>query len=227
MPCRVTPIKPGKLLVVAPHFDDDVIPCGGTLLLHKRIGSDIGVVFLSDSGGPSPDEGHRRKITAMRKREAESSAAAIGYEILAMLDHRDGFLGATEKVISARLIEIVAQWEPNQILCPFPTDAHEDHQAAAAAVARALSQLKFDGTIWAYELWSTLWPNVLVDITSVADEKHQAICRYASQQNERDYASAILGLNCYRGLPFKIPYCEAFFVCGSAQFSTIVRSMRR
>ena len=226
MPEELRVLDRGRVLVVAPHFDDEVIACGGTLIQHKRIGSEVAVVFLTDSGGLSQSEYRRKENAALRKKETEAVAETVGYEIAGMLDHLDGRLPASTDLLSKQLVEILKSWKPDQIICPFPTDGHEDHQAAAAAVATAARRSGFKGTIWAYELWSTLWPNALVDITNAVEEKRQAIHLYASQQNSLDYASAILGLNRYRGLPVKIPYCEAFFVCRGEEFIRLVDGVK-
>ena len=42
--------EPGaeKVMVLAPHMDDETIGCGGTLARHVRAGASVTVVFLTD-----------------------------------------------------------------------------------------------------------------------------------------------------------------------------------
>jgi LmbE family N-acetylglucosaminyl deacetylase len=100
---------------------------------------------------------------------------------------------------------------PDLILCPFPADAHSDHMSCAAAVGRAASAGAPDATILAYEVWTPLWPNVAVDISTVAERKEETIRLYVSQIEDRDHAAAVLGLNRFRGLPHSVAFAEAFY----------------
>jgi N-acetylglucosamine malate deacetylase 1 len=40
--------KDEKVVILAPHMDDEVIGCGGTLRKHVLNGADVTVVFLTD-----------------------------------------------------------------------------------------------------------------------------------------------------------------------------------
>ena len=210
MPVELRAVQAGRVLVVAPHMDDEVIGAGGTLALHKQAGSTIGVVYLSDSDGDSP--------TAVRKQEAEACSREMGFEIVAFLDFPDGDLPRCEDRIATRLREVIAGWKPTQIICPFLTDHHRDHQAAAASVALALRDSKWAGDVWGFEIWSTIWPNVVVDISSVVEKKKAGIACHASQVAGMDYIDAALGLNRYRGLRVQVRYGEAFHVCPAAEY---------
>lgn len=49
--------EPGaqKVLVLAPHMDDETIGCGGTLALHAQRGAQITVMFLTDGRNGSSE----------------------------------------------------------------------------------------------------------------------------------------------------------------------------
>ena len=80
--------------------------------------------------------------------------------------------------------------------------------------------------MWAYELWTPIWPNAVVDISTVVDRKKAAIALYESQMEDRDYAAAILGLNAYRGLPFRLPFAEGFYTAPAPDFAGLARRLR-
>jgi|SRR5262245_17416312 len=224
MPVELRAVAKARVLVVAPHMDDEVIAPGGALLLHRQAGSTMGVVFASDSAG-DPSQTGTPSETAVRKQEAEAAARSIGFELLRFLDYPDGQLSRHEPQIARDLIALLADWHPEVIFCPFPTDHHRDHQATAAAVALALERSDWQGEVWGYEVWSTLWPNVAVDITPVVSQKRTAIECHASQLKGMRYVDATLGLNCYRGLRVGVAYAEAFYVCRSGEFVKLVHRL--
>lgn len=217
----------GKVLVVAPHIDDEAIPCGGTLALHTTLGSSVHVAFLSDSGGPGADPLLRQRLGALRRDEAKAAQAILGYTSHEVFGLPDGSLVKHETELAARLRDTITAQRPDVILCPFPADSHGDHQAAALATSRAALQASFAGEIWAYEVWTTLWPNVCVDISKVAETKRRAIAAHVSQMQDRDYASAMLGLNRYRGLRHQVDFAEAFFVCNAREFAALTAQLDR
>ncbi len=227
MPVRLeTPLR-RRVLVVAPHMDDEAIACGGTLLLHRELGSEVRVAFVSDSSTGARDPALADRIRAIRHAEMEQVAAALGLAGVVEFGFPDGALVRHETAIAERLADLLRDFTPDEVFCPFPVDAHADHQAVALATARAARLAGWRGEIVAYEVWSALWPNRAVDIGAVAGQKAALIGLYASQMGDRDYAGAILGLNRYRGLAHRVAYAEAFHRCSPAAFAALTARLDR
>ncbi len=218
LPVQLETVHRARVLVLAPHFDDESIACGGTLLLHQLAGSEVRVVFVSDSSGALADPVAAEQVRATRRLEMKQVQSALSLASVVELGFPDGALVRHERAIAERLAETLKTFLPEQVFCPFPVDAHADHQATALAFALATELSGWQGEVLAYEVWSTLWPNLGVDIGSVADAKARLIRLYASQMGDRDYAEAILGLNRYRGLQHGVPFAEAFHRSDAAQF---------
>ena len=62
--------KEEKVMVFSPHVDDETIGIGATLLKHKREGSQMALVYLTD-GGESTSDLSREKLVKARRREGE------------------------------------------------------------------------------------------------------------------------------------------------------------
>ncbi|MFT3812342.1 MAG: PIG-L family deacetylase [Acidovorax sp.] len=210
-----------RILVVAPHADDEIIPCGGTLLLHRQLGSPTRVVFVTDSAAGLSDPEVAGQLRGIRRDESALVAQAMGFESVVRLDWPDSRLVRHEAPLAQQLIDQIQSFKPDIIYCPFPGDGHADHQACALAVADATVQMGWKGEIHAYELWTALWPNIMIDISDQAEEKEQLVRLYASQMADRDYASGILGLNRYRGLQHRVGYAEAFYACRAREFQAL------
>lgn len=227
LPSRLRSVQKERLLVVAPHLDDEAIPCGGTLLLHARAGSTVHVVFTTDSGGPSADPSARQTLRAARAEEAAAAKRVLGYASEEFFDFADGTLVRHEQALRDRLAHTIRSFAPTQIFCPFPADSHADHQATAIATGDAAVATGFRREIWAYEVWTTMWPNVAIDISEVAHEKERAIACYASQMEDRDYVGAIMGLNRFRGLPHRVSHAEAYYACPPPEFRKLTAKLDR
>jgi N-acetylglucosamine malate deacetylase 1 len=225
LPLDLRPIAPARILVVAPHMDDAEIACGGTLVLHRRAGSTIGVLYTTDSGNTDGQKLPAEELRRLRKSEAERSAAELGAEILAVAQFPDGHLSLHEAAAAGFVAEWLRTWKPEQIFCPFPADNHRDHQATTAAVALGVEQAGWRGEVWCYEVWSPLWPNVAIDISKVQAEKARVIACYASQTNGMPYADAALGLNRFRGLRVGVEAAEAFHVSSAEGFRELCRPL--
>ncbi len=218
MPVELRMVTPCRVMVLAPHMDDEVIGPGGTLELHHQTGSKVGIVFTTDSGGGAPPKHDGTSMTGLRTDEARGVAQRLGFEILDILRYPDGGLSRHEPALTRDLTRRIREWAPDQIFCPFPADHHRDHQATSAALAAAIAQSDWEGEVWCYEVWSTLWPNVEVDITSVVETKSEAIALYATQVAGMGYIESTLGLNRYRGLRVRVPYAEAFLVSNAREY---------
>lgn len=208
-------------MVIAPHMDDEVIACGGSLLQHRNLRSDVRVVFVSDSSGPDHDPVVAENLRRVRRAEMLQVRDVLALGSVVELCFPDGSLLKHEHAIASRLADELHTFRPSQVLCPFPADGHADHQASALAFGVAARLAGWQGEVLAYEVWSTLWPNMAVDIGLLAEEKTRLIRMYASQMGDRDYAAAILGLNRYRGMQHRVNFAEAFHRCDAAQFRAL------
>lgn len=227
MPVQLEAPTRSRVLVVAPHMDDEVIGCGGTLLLHQALRSSVRVVFVSDSSTGASDAAVADRIRAIRRAEMLRVRAALELDSITELGFPDSRLIHHEMPIAQGLAAEIGAFAPTQIFCPFPVDGHADHQACAYALGHATQITGWRGEIMAYEVWSALWPNLAVDIGTVAPQKAALIGLYASQLSDRDYASAILGLNRYRGLQHRIEFAEAFHCSGVEAFRELTQLLDR
>src|SRR5882672_12710689 len=73
MPVKLRAVAKQRVLVVAPHPDDEVIAVGGTLALHQRAGSDVLVLFVT-LDKPAADG------SIPRRGEAERVARLLGFD---------------------------------------------------------------------------------------------------------------------------------------------------
>lgn len=212
----------GKIVVLAPHMDDEVIGCGGTLYRHLRSGAEVTVVFLTDGRAGSGKllhlsgeerKNHERELVETRKREAHQAMNVLGIKNVIFLDDEEANLSST-KELRDKVRRILDSIRPDTVYLPFFLEEHPDHRAASQILLDATegTQLKFDCV--AFEVWTPLFPNCLVEIHDVVDIKKRAIQCYQSQLADADYLHTCLGLNAFRSsalLDNKGGYVEAFF----------------
>ena len=227
LPVQLETLRRERVLVVAPHMDDEVIACGGTLLLHRVLHSEVRIVFVSDSSGAVDDPTLALRLKGIRRTEMLKAKDLLAVESVVELGFPDGSLMRHEQAIAARLAEEIEGFRPGQVLCPFPADGHADHQASAVAFGMGARRAGWGGEVLAYEVWSTLWPNMAIDISAVANEKEALIRLYQSQMSDRDYASAVLGLNRFRGMQHRVAFAEAFHRCTAVQFGKLADCLDR
>ena len=213
-----------NVLVAAPHPDDDVIGCGGALILHARAGHAATVVYLTcgEAGGIGPEAG---RLAAIREGEARRAARQLGAAELIFLGQPDGYLTAGRDTI-APFVGIVRRVRPYVLYVPHATDAHPDHRVAHAiaveAARRAAGPWFPDApgepwsipTILCYEIWTPLPAvSLVIDVTAVMPAKLAALRRHRSQLRDIAYDEAVAALNRFRGITTgQGRYCECFQV---------------
>lgn len=221
---HITKPPGSRILVIAPHPDDETLGCGGTLLLHKRLEHEVRIVFLTDG-----ERGIRKvaasEVRPLRQQEARDAASAMHIPE----DHLD-FLGMPDGEVGRQagthyeFREILETFDPDTIYLPSFLESHPDHFAANVLLRNNLIQ---EVRIGAYEVWTTFQPNILVDISGVIDIKRQVIEKYSSRIRERNYLEAITSLNRYRAAMYGsgLHYAEAFITCTSTQYFELMRSV--
>ena len=130
------------MLLTVPHFDDEVLGCGGLLagLPHKEW---VHAVFVTkgDSlpiAGTGADPAFLEEIQAVRKAESVAAMKVLGYgeEQLSFLGLPENGVGAHVDVLRGELQELGVSFNPSVVLCPFRFDQHADHVALRNACRR-------------------------------------------------------------------------------------------
>jgi LmbE family N-acetylglucosaminyl deacetylase len=181
-----------RVVVVAPHPDDEVLGCGGALALLARAGCEIVVVGVTDGEGSHPGSiAWTPTLLAQRRRaERADGLSRLGVPAPAFsLGLPDGGVAEREQALATQLSELL---QPRDVLLStWRLDGHPDHEAAgrAAAVAAARSGC----TLWEVPVWMWHWagpgdPRVpwqrirrLQLDREARDRKSSAIAAHASQ----------------------------------------------
>ena len=203
-----------RIAVIAPHPDDEVIGPGGTLIRAIRGGAAVHVLYLTNADGETGEA---------RAADAAASSASLGY-VTEFLGYAADRLPVDEDA-ARRLGERLCAHRPQAVLVPFLSDDHPDHRRASELLLMAErgGVLPCDFEVWAYQVYGSVLPNVVVDITDVAEGKAEAIRLWRnSAMRSRDWAHYALGMNAYhsRLLPAtsEARWAETFLVLPKAEY---------
>jgi LmbE family N-acetylglucosaminyl deacetylase len=151
---QITP--PRRLVVVAPHPDDEVLGAGGLLQCMQHLGVELAIVAVTDGEGSHP-AAHAVGVDIASTRAQESAVAldrlGCGSATVTRLGFPDGAV-ATEV---PRLAEVLSDLLGPEDLCltPWRFDGHPDHDATGEATASAAGTI---GTVvLEYLVWTWHW----------------------------------------------------------------------
>lgn len=212
-----------RIAIVAPHPDDEILGCGGTMARASGAGAAVDVVVVTRGQPPQFDERHVAQIRA----ETLESHRRIGVRQTHFLDFPAAALDQVPRAaLNLALSDVLAGIAPDILFVPFIGDIHLDHQIvfnAAMVFARPRS-IACPRHVLAYETLSeTNWlapgttpgflPTCYVDITDTLDVKIDAFQCFASQvkamPDERSI-EAIRALAVLRGATVFRRAAEAF-----------------
>jgi LmbE family N-acetylglucosaminyl deacetylase len=222
-PGTTTTIEARSALVLAPHFDDEVLGCGGLVAQLTADAASVRVVFCSDGGGDSTDPAERRALGIRRREEARGVATVLGLAGIDELGLPDGALAQHVAAMAAGIRRLVLQHRPRLVFVPSPLEVSADHRAVFAALHRALEMLRtaddfasdsrINGLlVLVYEVNHPLHPDILVDVGATVPLIERAMACYASQQEQHHYLRVKLGLLKFRTLtlPPSVEGAEAY-----------------
>lgn len=211
-------MEKGTILVFAPHPDDEVLGCGGTIA--KRVSQGYKVVVCLAT---------RTNEWEQRIEEMHKADEWLGVSNLELLMLPELNLDRIDRCkLNGKILSVVERYAPTEVYIPYRKDLHTDHRELAEAVIIA-TRPKYSFTpkrVYAYETLSeTGWnyletensfsPNVYENIEDTIEKKLEALSLFESQMYS--YPScrsveAIKSLAIYRGTQAEMKYAESFML---------------
>lgn len=180
------------IMAIGVHPDDIELGCSGTLIKHVQQGDKVVLVDLTRG------ELGSRGTAETRKQEAAAAAKIMGIDTRINLEFRDGFF-VNDEAHQLQLIRQIRRFRPRIVIGNAYHDRHPDHGRASELIETAcfLSGLRKIETEWKgqpQEAWRParvlhyiqdryIRPDIIVDISSVMEQKIESILAYSTQFN--------------------------------------------
>jgi len=184
-------MKVKRILVIAPHPDDETLGVGGMMAKYSSMGCEIKVLIVSGHLPPL----YNREDYDKTVQEAKEAFKILGVNHSSFLEIPATMINTISvNDLNRKINQVVCDFQPHMVFCPYP-DRHIDHRLvfdSAMVATRPVGVGRKIEIIAAYETLSeTHWnaphiepnftPNWVIDITEHIDIKLQALKCYKSQ----------------------------------------------
>ena len=187
-----------KCLVIAPHPDDELIACGGTIITYPQ---NFDVLCLATSGWHREDQTPEQN-SRVRFDDFNTIMAKIGVNRYFIFEYFDSwYCHEFYKKTLEEYMKCVNVSTYDYIFLPHVEDNHPDHQYVFLLLQQMISKQGYKDNLRLafYEVWSPLMRvNAYVNIDRVIMKKRGYLQQYRTVG--RGYIEPITGLNRYRGL---------------------------
>ncbi len=220
-----------RILVVAPHADDEVLGVGGTMARYADLGHDVIVAIMTGHGEDGPHPLFPKSAWDVVRAEAKEAHAILGVKET-ILEEIPAVMVSDQALwqLNQITLDVLQRVRPDVLYIPFLYDLHKDHRELAHSFSvawRPNSELgRSVREIFAYETVSeTHWnmpymepgflPNQSVDITRHLDKKLQSLRCFKSQMRDFPDARSVEAVDAlarWRGSQMHLPAAEAFVV---------------
>jgi glycosyltransferase involved in cell wall biosynthesis/LmbE family N-acetylglucosaminyl deacetylase len=214
-----------RVLVLAPHPDDELVGCGGTLCRLISAGAELAILQATDGAELASLEGlPEASRRAVRLEEAARVAAALGAKLF-LWRERDQALRCSDATIH-RLAALLDEVRPTHVFTPFLGDVHADHRSLSHILARALAVASVEPQVLQYEVWSLVPADLYCDVTDCAEKLEALLLLYEQAMTVDDFVHVCESRNLARGreLTGRPCYVEAFLSSTSKEYQRLALS---
>lgn len=212
-----------KVLVIAPHADDEVLGVGGTIAKYAEAGAQVDVCIVTAGQEPM----FSREVISAIRGEALAAHSLLGVRESIFLELPAVLLSEIPKhELNAKLCQVIGRVKPDVVYIPHFGDMHHDHALVAQAVMVAVRPVNGCAVkeVYSYETLSeSEWnvphaanaflPNTYISISAQLEKKLEAMACYQSQLKEFPHprsTKALKALASLRGSTVGADAAEAF-----------------
>ncbi len=213
-----------NILVIAPHPDDEILGCGGTIIKYAKQGHDISLCIMTKG----EESYYGKEMLAEKKQEVLTVAEFLKIKKVFFCDFTAAKLDTyPQNTINQRLREIIQEVQPEIIFLPHQGYLHRDHQITfqCALVASKPIINSYIKNIISYEAVSEteqsspyqhqFYPNLYIDISEELEQKKQALSLYKSELRPYPHPRSLKAVEIKaqaRGLEIGKTAVEAFMI---------------
>lgn len=210
-----------KVLVIAPHIDDDILGCGGSMIKHVQAGNTVYTLYVSSGENSS-----------IREKEAQDASEFCGIQDCFFLREKSRPIRYSQELLE-KIVSVLSEVLPDYLYVPHNNETDTDHKTTCEILSEARwlyeeeTSHKTKAVLY-YEVWTPLSEfNYIEDITEVMDKKIACMEKFSSQLAVRNYIEAVVGLNKYRGnMTGNCDYAEVFKINRIQDIGMFGRSKR-
>lgn len=200
-----------RILVLAPHPDDETLGCGGTIALYADMGKEVWAAIISKGEAVNVKV---ENIVDLRREETYRAAEILQIRQVVFLDFPDTALNIHYNEVKQSIRDLIQTFQPDIVFAPSPMDLHDDH-VVVSRITLSLQKEIGSFQVAFYEIYSPVRCNCIIDITEVIDRKKKAVMcyHYSLLEKPEEILFAMEGLNAYRSFDFlRKGFFEAFYV---------------
>ncbi|MCK6604129.1 MAG: PIG-L family deacetylase [Bacteroidia bacterium] len=223
-----------KVLVVAPHCDDEILGCGGTIAKHVSNGNEVYVAIVTNGNLGAPELFSKAGTEKVRS-EALAAHKYLGIKNTFFLDFPAPRLDSVPSYqLSLKFSEIIGMLKIETVYLPHRGDIHNDHGISFNSALVACRPINSNSvkTIYAYETLSeTEWappfgddsfvPTHFEVIDDYIEKKTAAFTLYTTQVREFPHPRSVKGIQILankRGMTISRNFAEAFMTIRSIEY---------
>ncbi len=186
-----------RILIVAPHPDDECIGCGGILIKYS---GQCDVCVLTDGASSNADVS-KSEMARLRAAEFRKEMKLLGVNNFFMMGYSDSLLLYEPKCCYDLDFGLYSK-----IFLPMQDDWHYDHVAAFCYAMNAIRKQRIDGAdIYQYEVQTPLDDtDDYLDISEIIEDKIALIRNHDSQMALYDYAEWVRELDGNHAINYEI-----------------------
>lgn len=198
------------ILVLGAHPDDPESSCGGLAVRCVQAGHRV--IFTYATAFRPGRQFFRRLEKDVRTEEALAACQILGVRGV-VWDYPHGGIDVNTENI-AWVTACLAEEHPDVVIAHWPVDTHPDHRSISALALSAYLSPETDFEFYYFEVMTGrqslhFHPTHYVDISDVAETKHQALLCHKSQNGEAVWQDHEL-MHRFRGRECGVERAEAY-----------------
>lgn len=175
-----------KILIIAPHPDDEVLGCGGTIKKYTQAGNEVSLGIVTEAYTPD----WSKEFMKERPKEIKKAVKILGIKKICLLGFPTVKLDTIpHKELNDKISGLIKEINPDILYIPYVGDLNEDHRLVFEAclvaarplgnkIKKILAYETLSGVAWGVKQFA---PTVYMDITKTLKDKLKAMSCYKSE----------------------------------------------